>query len=128
MSRVIRVAVGILITLPVLAHLGYAAWVSPFTKYYLTVDEFMASPDLVQEPARVAGLIAPGSISVERESFTVRFQIRGESSTLPVAYNGVLPDTFRPGLTAIVEGRIEDGIFLADTVMVKCPHEFLAVS
>jgi len=66
--------------------------------------------------------------SVDREGNGLRFAVRdrnGEAS-LPVVYEGVVPDPFREGREVIVSGRVEDGTFVAerDSLVTKCPSKF----
>jgi len=66
--------------------------------------------------------------SVDREGNGLRFAVRdrnGEAS-LPVVYEGVVPDPFREGREVIVSGRVEGGTFVAerDSLVTKCPSKF----
>ena len=66
--------------------------------------------------------------SVDREGDGLRFAVRdrdGEAS-LPVVYEGVVPDPFREGREVIVSGRVEGGTFVAerDSLVTKCPSKF----
>jgi cytochrome c-type biogenesis protein CcmE len=66
--------------------------------------------------------------SVDRAGDGLRFAVRdrnGEAS-LPVVYEGVVPDPFREGREVIVSGRVEDGTFVAerDSLVTKCPSKF----
>ena len=78
--------------------------------------------------ARVIGEVAPGSVEQENAGSTLRFTISdtdGQES-LPVVYQGVVPDTFTIGREVIVEGFLNsDGVFQADTILVKCPSRYV---
>src|SRR6516162_7682154 len=45
---------------------------------------------------RLGGLVKPGSI-VRGDNLAVRFEVTDGENTLPVAYQGILPDLFREG-------------------------------
>jgi cytochrome c-type biogenesis protein CcmE len=66
--------------------------------------------------------------SVERQGDGLRFEIRDRDGveSLPVAYQGVVPDPFREGREVIVSGRLEGGTFVAerDSLVTKCPSKF----
>ena len=66
--------------------------------------------------------------SVERQGDGLRFAIRDREGTesLPVSYQGVVPDPFREGREVIVSGRVERGTFVAerDSLVTKCPSKF----
>ena|GEM_PF-809965 len=119
-----KLLIGALILLPILAHLVYAIVVSPMADYYITVDQYvMRSAD---SPMRVGGVVVPGSIRWDNATRTLRFQIAGERATMTVMYRALAPDALRDQVTAIVDGaRAPDGTFLATSVRVRCPHQYL---
>ena len=119
-----KIIIGALVLLPVLAHLAYATATSTVADYYITVDQYAARSAIT--PVRVGGQIVPGTIRWDNASRTMRFQIAGENAKVDVVYRGVVPDSFRDGFTAILEGaRRADGSFIANTLMIKCPHQYL---
>ncbi len=119
-----KLIIGVVVLLPVLAHLGYAAANSTFANYYITVDDYPARG--AGAPVRVGGPIVPGSIQWDNAARTMHFQVAGDKSTLDVLYRGPVPDSFRDGVTVILEGgRGANGIFQATGINVKCPHQYL---
>jgi len=74
----------------------------------------------------LTGKVARGS--VEREGERLRFVIRDRDGTesVPVSYEGVVPDPFREGREVIVSGELEQGMFVAerDSLVTKCPSKF----
>jgi len=66
--------------------------------------------------------------SVERDGDRLRFAIRDRdgSTSVPVTYEGVVPDPFREGREVIVSGKLEGGTFVAerDSLVTKCPSKF----
>ena len=81
------------------------------------------------EPGRsyeLTGKVAKGS--VERDGDRLRFAIRDRdgSASVPVVYEGVVPDPFREGREVIVSGELRDGTFVAerDSLVTKCPSKF----
>lgn len=119
-----KVIVVALVLLPVLAHLVYATATSTVADYYITVDQYAARS--AATPVRVGGQIVPGSIRWDNATQTMHFQIAGDNAKVDVVYRGVVPDSFRDGFTAILEGaRGAEGGFIANTLMIKCPHQYL---
>jgi len=49
-----------------------------------------------------------------------------ESQTVPVSYEGQVPDPFREGRDVIVTGQMVDGTLVAekDSLITKCPSKF----
>ncbi|MBI5302031.1 MAG: cytochrome c maturation protein CcmE [Chloroflexi bacterium] len=120
----LKLIVAALVLIPVIAHFVYAIAVSPAANYYLTVDEYAARS--ASTNTRIGGVIAPGTIKWDNATQTMRFQLVGDRTNLAIVYRGRVPDAFRDNVTAILEGaRAGDGSFLATTLMIKCPHQYL---
>ena len=119
-----KIIVGVLILLPVFAHLAYATANSTAAAYYITVDQYAARS--ANTAIRVGGQIVPGTIRWDNAARTMHFQLAGDTARVDVVYRGTVPDSFRDGFTAILEGaRGADGSFVASTLMIKCPHQYL---
>lgn len=109
----------------ILLAIGYLVFtgLSNASVYYLTVGELQAQADTAGRPVRVSGDVVPGS--VVREGNAVRFVVTDGSGTLPVFYNGIVPDIFADEVQVVVEGRTDStGTFQANTLLAKCPSKF----
>ena len=75
---------------------------------------------------RLGGLIGEGSV-VRGEGTLVRFAIEDGGNTVPVRYDGILPDLFREGQGVITEGQFVPGenVFVADTVLAKHDENYM---
>ena len=66
--------------------------------------------------------------SVERGDERLHFSVRDRDGTasVPVVYEGVVPDPFREGREVIVSGELKGGSFIAerDSLVTKCPSKF----
>ena len=66
--------------------------------------------------------------SVQRDGDRLKFAIRDRdgSASVPVVYEGVVPDPFREGREVIVSGELQKGTFVAerDSLVTKCPSKF----
>jgi cytochrome c-type biogenesis protein CcmE len=92
------------------------------SEYYLTVSELRSQPS--SGDVRVAGVVED---DVKRSSggLQVSFTEKDGTASMPVEYQGTLPDIFQPGITVVVEGRLgADGIFHARNLLAKCPSRF----
>ncbi len=112
--------------------------------YYLTVDEYAADPGAhAGRFLRLAGRVADGSVRWDPSTLDLSFEMhpipaRGDEAgaadaapppadaRLAVRYNGVLPDMFAAGRDVIVEGRVEDGVFVAQHLLTTCPSKYEA--
>lgn len=93
---------------------------------------FFSTPAMVAEkqiPAgkrfRLGGLVQPGSLQ-RGDHLVVSFKIADGSATLPVTYQGILPDLFREGQGVVAEGALDSaGVFKADTVLAKHDETYM---
>ncbi len=128
MLRKKKFLIGGIIVFLTIGYLGFVGIQSSAT-YYYTVNELIEQGDSIYgENIRVNGQVASGSVEQESAGRILRFTIidvAGEES-LPVVYQGVVPDTFKVGNEVVVEGRLNsDGIFQAHTLMPKCPSKYV---
>lgn len=95
--------------------------------YFQTVGELRAADrDLTGEPLRIGGGVLAGSVE-QGLGTELRFTITDGTDTLPVVYDGVVPDIFSEDVQVVAEGRIgPDGVLVADTLLAKCPSRFEA--
>jgi len=98
------------------------------TVYYLTVGELKSQvPKIYGERVRVAGQIDRDSVDWVLGSSTLSFDVVEGKETLPVFYEGIVPDAFAQSETVVVEGEYSpDGVFQADTLVVQCPSKYEA--
>ena len=74
---------------------------------------------------RIGGLVKEGSIS-RGEGLAVRFEVTDGKRSVPVAYQGLLPDLFREGQGVVAEGALDpDGMFRADNVLAKHDERYM---
>ena len=77
-------------------------------------------------PFELTGKVVPGTIRHRGETLVFRVRDRAGTESVPVAYKGVVSDTFRDGREIIVKGSLENGTFVGqrDTLTTKCPSKF----
>ena len=123
----LKFVVGGAIVVAALAYLGFVGF-QESKAYYITVDELYAMPgDLHGKTLKVAGDVVQGSI--ERSRSPLEFVIGHQGKSLRVQYVGkdVLPDTFKDGSKAVVEGNItQNGVFQARHIEAKCASKYEA--
>jgi cytochrome c-type biogenesis protein CcmE len=114
----------ILVTLVSLAYVGF----TQSKTYYHTISELGALRGAaLHQRMRVSGSVRAGSI--ERLAGRVDFILEEQGRSLPISYTGrdPLPDTFKDGAQALVEGRLgADGHFNAEQVQAKCASKYEA--
>ncbi|MBN9586014.1 MAG: cytochrome c biogenesis protein CcmE [Afipia sp. 62-7] len=74
---------------------------------------------------RLGGMVREGSL-VRGDQLKVKFDVTDGNATLPVTYQGILPDLFREGQGIISEGALDaHGVFKADTVLAKHDETYM---
>ena len=80
-------------------------------------------PDLT---LRIGGLVQTGSVTREAGQLEVRFAVTDHVASVPVAYEGILPDLFREGQGVVAKGRLSvDGVFQASEVLAKHDENYM---
>lgn len=75
---------------------------------------------------RIGGLVENGSLTRERDGFTVHFVVTDTAKRVPVTYKGILPDLFKEGKGAVAQGQLGvDGTFLASEVLAKHDENYM---
>ena len=117
--------VGIGIILAVVAWEGISGFQENKT-YYVTVNE-LTQGQAARRHVRVGGVVAQGTI--ERHGGQLSFRLAQDARSIPVTYVGTdtLPDTFKDGAQAIVDGDyLASGEFRAEKIQAKCASKYQA--
>ncbi len=112
--------------LVVLVAVGYlaASGVSSGWVYYMPVDQFTASTQYQSRRVKLCGTVAATGLEINKGQLTARFSLEGKTGKLPVVYHGVIPDMFRADSEVVVEGKLRDGVFQADSMLTKCASKY----
>ena len=95
--------------------------------YYLTVTEFMQLDDSGAGDARINGNVLAGTIDRMPTGLDANFVISDGTTSIPVSYHGIIPDTFVDEAPVVVEGHLQDdGTFIAHKLLAKCPSKYEA--
>ena len=126
LNKKVKFGIGIAIILAAVAWEAVSGFQESKT-YYVTVKE-LTSGKSTHQHVRVGGVIVPDSI--QRSGETLTFRLSQGSESIPVTDGGqeTLPDDFKGGAQAIVEGDyLADGTFRAEQVQAKCASKYKAV-
>ena len=74
---------------------------------------------------RLGGMVERGSVQRQSDGVTIRFKVTDGKASAPVLYRGIVPDLFREGSGAVAEGRMENGVFVADTILAKHDERYM---
>ena len=93
--------------------------------FFHTPSDLAEKPIATGQRFRLGGLVAAGSVK-RGEGTRVQFVVTDTLKTIPVAYEGVLPDLFKEGQGVIAEGKLaDDGTFQADSVLAKHDENYM---
>jgi cytochrome c-type biogenesis protein CcmE len=91
---------------------------------YVTPSEVAAGKSPQGKAFRIGGMVRDGSL--KRDNLTVHFVITDTVKDIPVAYTGILPDLFKEGKGAVIQGRLDDaGMFTATEVLAKHDENYM---
>jgi cytochrome c-type biogenesis protein CcmE len=93
-----------------------------------------------RSPSQLAALSAPANQTYQltgkvvagytRDGTTTNFRVRDRtgSASVPVRYDGALPDPFRAGREVIIDVRKQGDVWVGqpDSLVTKCPSKFTA--
>jgi cytochrome c-type biogenesis protein CcmE len=69
---------------------------------------------------RIGGLVQAGSLQRQAGGVAVHFVVTDTAQSIPVEYNGILPDLFKEGRGVVAQGVLgADGLFHAKEVLAK---------
>jgi cytochrome c-type biogenesis protein CcmE len=74
---------------------------------------------------RLGGVVEEHSVRRSNDSLEVDFVVTDRFQTVPVEYNGILPDLFREGQSIIATGAMKDGRFVATEVLAKHDESYM---
>jgi len=93
--------------------------------FFYTPSEFYSSNIKINEKIRIGGFVKEGSI-LQKDGNFYEFIITDNIKNLYVSYKGILPDLFREGQGAVIEGSlIKDNYILANTVFAKHDENYI---
>ena len=96
--------------------------------YFYTPSELNYSNIKINKTIRIGGFVEKNSFN-KISSSSFNFRITDEAKSIYVSYNGILPDLFREGQGAVIEGYFKNNkIFNALTVFAKHDENYMPSS
>jgi cytochrome c-type biogenesis protein CcmE len=91
---------------------------------YVTPSDVAAGKAPKDQAFRIGGMVRDGSL--KRDNLTVHFVVTDMVKDIPVSYTGILPDLFKEGKGAVVQGRLDPGgNFIASEVLAKHDENYM---
>jgi cytochrome c-type biogenesis protein CcmE len=94
--------------------------------YFYNPSQVLAGDAPSGRTFRIGGMVTDGSLKRTEGTLAVEFVVTDYRHSIPVRYEGVLPDLFREGQGVIAHGRMaEGGAFVADEVLAKHDENYM---
>jgi len=123
----LKFVLGGVVIVGALVWLGFIGY-QESKAYYVTVEEYSAMQSKLHgKTIKVAGDVVEGSIDRSRTPMEFVISTRGKSLRIRYVGKDVIPDTFKDGSQAVVEGSVaSDGVFQARHIEAKCASKYEA--
>ena len=94
--------------------------------FFITITDVVENNKApIGRECRVGGLVVNDSIKRETGSLTMSFILTDNRNQLTVNYTGVLPDLFREGQGVVAIGKLNQNVFIADTILAKHDENYM---
>jgi cytochrome c-type biogenesis protein CcmE len=120
-KRIAIIAAGVAVV-AVAAALVLRAFQSNLVFFY-SPSQIVSQEAPVLRTFRLGGLVVKGS--VKRDGVRVNFEVTDTSKTVPVRFEGILPDLFKEGKGVVAQGQLVDGVFIAKEVLAKHDENYM---
>ena len=118
----LAIAAGVITVVGVAVALVLNAFQSNLVFFY-TPTQIAASEAPAERTFRLGGLVVADS--VKREGVAVNFRVTDTVQTVPVRFEGILPDLFKEGKGVVAQGRMRGGVFEAREVLAKHDENYM---
>ena len=92
--------------------------------FYSPSDLLKKRPSPTQK-LRIGGLVKKDSIRREPGVTEVSFEVTDLNNSVPVVFNGILPDLFREEQGVVAEGRYREQLFYATQILAKHDEQYM---
>ena len=92
--------------------------------FYSPTDLLKKQPGPSQK-LRIGGLVKKDSIKREPGVTEVSFEVTDLNNSVPVVFNGILPDLFREEQGVVAEGRYREQLFYATQILAKHDEQYM---
>lgn len=118
----LAIAGGVVVAVGAIAALVLNAFQSNLVFFY-SPSQIAAQEAPVNRTFRLGGLVKEGS--VQRDGVKVSFVVTDTAQTVPVSYEGILPDLFKEGKGVVAQGQLQGGVFVAREVLAKHDENYM---
>lgn len=96
------------------------------TDYYFDPTAISQGKAPQETRIRAGGMVVRGSVQRDKaDPLKINFKITDFKSTVPVSYQGILPDLFAEGSGVVATGALEGSTFVAKEVLAKHDENYM---
>jgi cytochrome c-type biogenesis protein CcmE len=96
------------------------------TDYYFDATAIAQGEAPQDKRIRAGGMVVAGSVQrAPNDPLSVEFAITDFKSTVPVIYQGILPDLFAENSGVVATGKMQGGTFVAGEVLAKHDENYM---
>lgn len=111
------IGIAIIVVFVIFGSLSFRKTLTP----YVSFAEARRAGTTVQ----VIGKIVYSGVKYEIDTHQLQFPISDENQDkMMVVYSGAKPANFEQATQLVVIGRYQNGVFVADQLLVKCPSKY----
>ncbi len=121
-NKRLALAGGVVVAVAAIAALVLNAFQSNLVFFY-SPSQIAANEAPLGRTFRVGGMVEEGT--VKRDGLEVSFVVTDTAKTIPVRYQGILPDLFKEGKGVVAQGQLRDGVFVASEVLAKHDENYM---
>jgi cytochrome c-type biogenesis protein CcmE len=118
----LAIAAGVVLVIGAAATLILQAFQSNLV-FFFSPTQITTKEAPVNRTFRLGGLVVAGS--VKRTGVAVDFQVTDTAQSVPVHFEGILPDLFKEGKGVVAQGKLQDGVFVAKEVLAKHDENYM---
>ena len=104
------------------ALIGYA--MRDGINLFRSPSQIAEAPPAPNETFRIGGLVEDGSL-VRGQGQVISFSVTDGGASVPVVFDGVLPDLFAENQGMVGTGRFVDGVFNASEIFAKHDENYM---
>lgn len=118
----LAIAAGVVLVIAAAAALILNAFQSNLV-FFFSPTQIESKEAPVNRTFRLGGLVLEGS--VKRTGVAVDFMVTDTAKSVPVHFEGILPDLFKEGKGVVAQGKLQDGVFVAKEVLAKHDENYM---
>ena len=118
----LTLAAGVLLACGAIVALVLNAFQSNLVFFY-SPSQVAAHEAPAARTFRIGGMVEKGS--VKRDGLAVNFIVTDTAKTVPVRFEGILPDLFQEGKGVVAQGQLQGGVFMAREVLAKHDENYM---